>query len=306
MELLINNSKFQAINSNGVPLVGGKLYSYAAGTTTPLTTYSNYELSAANTNPVILDSRGEAFVYCSSLLKLILKTSDDVVIWTVDNIHPKFIFSSFSDADGDTKIEVEKIADEDKIRLTCAGTEMLLISALGMSGPLLLDEDNMISDSALHAASQQSIKAYINSVGSIPIGTIILVEKDTAVVGYTLLTTVGDMVVYITKGSVAGGETGGTAKTGGTWTQPDHTHTGSSHQHELPFHMSQHILRYPSTAVFGTGANLTSYGAAGVNSVVGAVAAALTKAEGTSATGAGATVNTWRPPGRNFTRQQRN
>jgi hypothetical protein len=300
MELLINNSKFQAINSNGVPLVGGKLYSYAAGTTTPLTTYSNYELSAANTNPVILDSRGEAFVYCSSLLKLILKTSDDVVIWTVDNIHPKFIFSSFSDADGDTKIEVEKIADEDKIRLTCAGTEMLLISALGMSGPLLLDEDNMISDSALHAASQQSIKKYVDSFGSIPTGTILLFEKDTAVVGYTLLTTLDDMVVYITKGSVAGGAIGGESKAGGTWT------TLASGSHTLTIAQMPAHRHVPNDGrKFRTGTNLggpydEDSGGQGADT------------QYTDYQGGGeshshpAPANTWRPPGRNFTRQQRN
>ena len=300
MELLINNSKFQAINSNGVPLVGGKLYSYAAGTTTPLTTYSDYALTAANTNPVILDSRGEASVYCSSLLKLVLKTSDDVVIWTVDNIHPKFIFSSFSDADGDTKIEVEKITDEDKIRLTCAGTEMLLISALGMSGLLLLDEDNMASDSALHAASQQSIKKYVDSFGSIPTGEIILFEKNTAVVGFTLLTTVDDMLVYITKGSVAGGETGATNKTGGTWT------TLGSGSHALTIaEMPQHRHVPGDGRKFLTGTNLG--GGYDVDSGGQGSDTQYTDYQGgNDAHSHPAPANTWRPPGRNFTRQQRN
>ena len=43
-----------------IPLVGGKVYTYITGTTTPLTTYVDADQNAANTNPIILDSRGEA------------------------------------------------------------------------------------------------------------------------------------------------------------------------------------------------------------------------------------------------------
>lgn len=79
--------KLQFFDANGNPLVGGKLYSYAAGTTTPLATYIDYNGSATNTNPVILDSRGEANVWLSSsYYKLKLTDSNNVEIWTVDNI----------------------------------------------------------------------------------------------------------------------------------------------------------------------------------------------------------------------------
>lgn len=79
--------KLQFFTASGVPLVGGKLYSYAAGTTTPLATYTDSTESATNTNPIILDSRGEAGVWLSTAAyKLRLTTSDDVEIWTVDNI----------------------------------------------------------------------------------------------------------------------------------------------------------------------------------------------------------------------------
>jgi hypothetical protein len=79
--------KIQFFADDGTPLVGGKLYSYAAGTTTPLVTYTSYAGTTANTNPVILDSRGEANVWlASTLYKLALYTSDNTLIWTVDNI----------------------------------------------------------------------------------------------------------------------------------------------------------------------------------------------------------------------------
>jgi len=80
--------KLQFFDANGVPLSGGKLYSYAAGTTTPLTTYTSSSGNTANTNPIILDSRGEANVWLSSATyKLKLTSSTNVEIWTVDNLN---------------------------------------------------------------------------------------------------------------------------------------------------------------------------------------------------------------------------
>lgn len=79
--------KLQFFDANGNPLVGGKLYSYQAGTTTPLATYTSQSGATANTNPVILDSRGEANVWLgTALYKLALYTATDVLVWTVDNI----------------------------------------------------------------------------------------------------------------------------------------------------------------------------------------------------------------------------
>lgn len=78
--------KFREFDSNGDPLAGGKLYTYAAGTSTPLATYSDSTGSAANANPVILDSDGRADVWISaSLYKFVVKDSNDVTQWTVDN-----------------------------------------------------------------------------------------------------------------------------------------------------------------------------------------------------------------------------
>jgi hypothetical protein len=81
--------KAQFFAANGTPLVGGKLYSYAAGTTTPLATYINSAGITQNTNPVILDSRGEANVWLDNgvLYKLALHDATDALIWTVDNVY---------------------------------------------------------------------------------------------------------------------------------------------------------------------------------------------------------------------------
>jgi hypothetical protein len=78
----------QFFDANGNPLVGGKLYTYAAGTTTPLVTYTTYTGVTANTNPVILNSRGEAAVWCgNNRYFMVLKDVNDVELWTADDIN---------------------------------------------------------------------------------------------------------------------------------------------------------------------------------------------------------------------------
>jgi hypothetical protein len=79
--------KLQFLDSNGVPLSGGKVYTYAAGTTTPAVTYTDYTGNTANSNPIILDSRGECSIWLgTSLYKIRLDNASNVSIWTVDNI----------------------------------------------------------------------------------------------------------------------------------------------------------------------------------------------------------------------------
>ena len=48
----------QFFDANGAPLTGGLLYTYAAGTTTPATTYTTRDGTANNTNPIVLDAAG--------------------------------------------------------------------------------------------------------------------------------------------------------------------------------------------------------------------------------------------------------
>jgi len=79
--------KFFYWNANGQPLVGGKLYTYIAGTTTPKSTYVDSTGIGANTNPVILDGMGSANVWLSpGLYKFVLQDQMGNVLWTVDNI----------------------------------------------------------------------------------------------------------------------------------------------------------------------------------------------------------------------------
>lgn len=87
---LAPNPKFMALDANGDPYVGGKLYTYEPYTTTPKTTWTTYAKTTPNTNPIILDSRGQANVWIDSTngkYRFKLTNSSDVLIWTCDNIY---------------------------------------------------------------------------------------------------------------------------------------------------------------------------------------------------------------------------
>jgi hypothetical protein len=74
-------------DANGVPLAGGKIYTYAAGTSTPLATYTDSAGSAANTNPVVLDAGGFASIWLSAAsYKIVAEDALGVTQWTVDNV----------------------------------------------------------------------------------------------------------------------------------------------------------------------------------------------------------------------------
>ncbi len=80
--------KYQFLDSLGVPLVNGTLTTYLTGSTTPTSTWQDAALTSLNTNPIVLDSRGEATLWLDSgtTYKFVLKNEAGAVQWTVDNI----------------------------------------------------------------------------------------------------------------------------------------------------------------------------------------------------------------------------
>lgn len=79
--------KYFALDNNGNPLQGGRLYVYVAGTSTPATTYSDVDLTIPNTNPVILDSGGRATIFVApGSYKFVQNTFTDAAVWSQDNI----------------------------------------------------------------------------------------------------------------------------------------------------------------------------------------------------------------------------
>lgn len=82
----------QFFDNNGNPLTGGKIFTYAAGTTTPSATYTTSLGTTAWTNPIVLDAAGrvpgsgEIWLSESTAYKFVLHTSNDVLLATWDNI----------------------------------------------------------------------------------------------------------------------------------------------------------------------------------------------------------------------------
>ena len=79
---------FHADDDNGAPLVGGKLYTYVSGTTTPAITYADDSGSTQNTNPVTLNARGEAkvFLTAGNTYSFALYTASGALIYTIDGV----------------------------------------------------------------------------------------------------------------------------------------------------------------------------------------------------------------------------
>jgi hypothetical protein len=68
---------------NGIPASGAKLFSYAAGSSTKQTTYTGADGLTPQTNPIILDSRGEP----------------TQPIWLTEGLSYKFVFTASTDSD---------------------------------------------------------------------------------------------------------------------------------------------------------------------------------------------------------------
>ena len=81
---------WQFFNNDGVPLAGGKVYTYQAGTSTPATTYTTSVGNVAHSNPIVLDAAGrvteEIWLTEGSAYKFVLKDASDTLIGTYDNI----------------------------------------------------------------------------------------------------------------------------------------------------------------------------------------------------------------------------
>lgn len=82
---------FQFFTTTGLPLNGGYLYTYQAGSTTPLTTYTDNGGTITNTNPIQLGTDGrppaEIWLTYGFNYKFVLADSTNAVIQTYDNLY---------------------------------------------------------------------------------------------------------------------------------------------------------------------------------------------------------------------------
>lgn len=90
------------LDANGNPVSGGRVYTYLAGTTTLVATYTDVALSVANANPIIADSAGRyvAFLSPGASYKYVVQSADGSALRTQDNISATPASSSNNDVTG--------------------------------------------------------------------------------------------------------------------------------------------------------------------------------------------------------------
>jgi hypothetical protein len=81
----------QFFDNTGLPLNGGLIYTYQAGSSTPLATYTDINATVANANPIVLDSSGrlpnEVWLTYGYNYKFVIKNSTGTTLGTYDNIY---------------------------------------------------------------------------------------------------------------------------------------------------------------------------------------------------------------------------
>lgn len=86
---------WQFFDNSGNLLSGGLLYTYEAGTTTPLATYTSSSGGTAHTNPIQLNAAakvpgGEIWLDALKTYKFVVKSSTGTLLNTYDNIGGSF------------------------------------------------------------------------------------------------------------------------------------------------------------------------------------------------------------------------
>jgi len=183
-------------DSNGDPAVGWKITTLTAGTSTPVTTYSNAALTSANTNPIITNASGFFRLFVAEAVVLDLDVTDDADVpqtdYSIDGI----------EAMPDTTSAAGSVT------AVPAGGMIMYGAATAPTGFLLCD-GSLVSRATYSALFTAISTTYGAGDGSTTFG-------------------LPDMRGRFPIGKAASG-TGSTL--GGTGGTIDHTHTGPSHTH---------------------------------------------------------------------------
>lgn len=190
-----------------------------------------------------------------------------------------------------------------------AGT-LIGVKSFTKAGGVAFAASELVADEyyeAIYDLTNDRFELPINSIISdIPSGEKILFYKNTAVLGYSLLDTLDDKVVYVTKGSVAGGQTGGTVHSSGSWTIGGLT--VDAHEHAF---IHKHAVPRDGWGTGGTdiaGRNLVSDGSDASQKASGNVDTVSQDSNSTDDATSNSITHapSWRPAAYNFTMQERN
>ena len=209
MAVLTPSPKTAFVDAAGEPLVGGQLYTYVAGTTTLQATYTDSTAATANTNPIILDSRGEANVWLGgAIYKFVLKDADDALIWTVDNISaPTAAVSPV--LSGNVTIDSNTSSPALKITQTGTGPAFKVQDSSDPDvTPFLIDNSGNVGIGTATPVSALEIASpgvFTGAWAYLPSGTAMLFAQTSAPTGWTKSTTHDNKALRVVSGSASSG-----------------------------------------------------------------------------------------------------
>jgi hypothetical protein len=200
--------KQQIFGSDGAPLVGGKIYTYLAGTSTPAATYTDYSAGTANTNPIILDSYGQANIWLlsSTSYKFIVKTATDVLLYTVDNISTPLDISALASPPpiGNTTPNTGAFTT-----LSASGAVTLTgLGAMKLNAGTTAERPTPSNGMIRYNTSTPSLEGYVNGAwANIPSGSVVTsVATGTGLTGGPITST-GTIAIDSTVATLTGTQT---------------------------------------------------------------------------------------------------
>jgi hypothetical protein len=182
----------QFFDNNGQPLNGGLIYTYQAGSTTPLASYTTINGTIANTNPIVLDSSGrpptDVWLTYGYFYKFVVKTSAAVTIGTYDNIYgiigvqassgttiPTGLISLWSGAIGSVPAgwylcDGANGTPDLRNRFLVGAGSTYSVNATGGSADSIVVSHTHTATSAVTDAGHRHLTAIVDSAGSLSFG----------------------------------------------------------------------------------------------------------------------------------------
>jgi hypothetical protein len=209
MAVLTPSPKTAFVDAAGEPLVGGQLYTYIAGTTTLQATYTDSTATTANTNPIILDSRGEANVWLGgAIYKFVLKDADGALIWTVDYISaPTAAVSPVLSGN----VTIDSNTSSPALTITQTGTGAALRvqdSSDPDATPFIVDSNGSVGIGTATPVSALEIASpgvFTGAWAYLPTGTAMLFAQTSAPTGWTKSTTHNNKALRVVSGTASSG-----------------------------------------------------------------------------------------------------